>query len=915
MNANQLRKEYIRFFESKNHQHYPSGLLIPYDVTGKLDESLLFNGAGMIQFKPYFRGTVNPENRRMITSQKCLRTGDIESVGDNSHLTFFEMLGNFSFGDYFKLKSIHYAWELLTSKAWLGLCPSKLCVTVFKEDTEAREIWSKIWSEAGYHPDNKIFLLGEDTNYWPAGAFTSGPPGPCGPNSEIFYWSSDDIPPTDSYNKENYLADEEQGKWLEIWNLVFIEYEWQGNLKNPQKPSLGYQKTGMPSLPFQSIDTGMGLERAAAVLSGSHSVYDTDAFQPIFEAIQTLTSGFYRYKKDDTQDYAARIIADHIRSAVFCLTDGVHPSNSGRGYILRRLIRRAILKGDKFLNLKDNFLYELVPSVQKALGEHYKELYDKSEFIVTTLKNEETLFRKTLSSGSKLLHDLINNLGTDATLSGEETFKLYDTFGFPLEITQEICNDHGIDVDLETYETCLKQAQEISRSNTNMDTVYGGHTNSNDEISITKPSESTDFTGYTDHCSVSTIERIRNIHVSENNLTFEVCLNKSPFYAASGGQVGDKGTLSNQNITLEIIDTNKSNGLFWHVIKTNKDFSYQDLLGKEVHCTIDTTRRKQLEQNHTATHLLHEALRIVLGKHVNQAGSLVEDHFLRFDFTHHQALSPDEIRMVESIVNTKIQENLTITIHNDVPIDQAKSMGAMALFGEKYGTLVRVVEIEGFSTELCGGTHLSRTGSAGLFKITHECSAASGIRRIEALTGLPALAWFEKKLNILESSSVLLKTSPDSLESQISKLTKQVKDLKKKLEQGSLSSSNAIESVIPVGKYQLIIQELSDVPNSSAKLIADRLTEGKENIISILICKEEGKGTIIGKASQNIVKDGFHVGNYLRELAKLASGGGGGKPDFASAGIKDLSKIEHLKKQAPDIAQDMFPNIFQKAKV
>ncbi len=907
MKASTLRDKYISFFQEKLHDHHASGLLIPYDITGKLDESLLFNGAGMIQFKPYFRGTVTPKNKKLVTSQKCLRTGDIECVGDNSHLTFFEMLGNFSFGDYFKKEAIHFAWEFLTSEKWLNLDKNRLCTTIFKEDAEAESYWTAIWEQAGFNPKNKIFKLGEETNYWPAGAFSNGPPGPCGPNSEIFYWSKDQNPPKGDYSVDDYLKDEDAGSWLEIWNLVFIQYEWQGELKDASKPALGYKKSGMPNLPFQSIDTGMGLERTAAVLSGSNTVYDTDVFTSIFNGISKITDGKYQYRQKEADDYAARIIADHMRSAVFCIADGVLPGNTGRGYILRRLIRRAILKGDKVLGLNKNFLHKLVSSVQDALASHYQELHERDELIVKTLEGEENLFRRTLHTGTQLLNNLLKNLKHGDTLPGDEAFKLYDTYGFPLEITQEICQEQGIGVDLTGYELCLKEAQELSRANLNMDTVYGGLEVNTSEISIEEAAGTTTFIGYKETEGNGTVQRIRNVGNKDGIFTAEICTDTTPFYATSGGQVGDSGTLEVDGKKLEVSTTTKENGLFWHRIITEDDsIEFKSFLGRQVFLKIDRERREKLEKNHTTTHLLHQALRDVLGNHVNQAGSLVEDSYLRFDFTHSAALSKEELAQVESIVNKKIQDNLTVTIHEDVPISEAKKMGAMALFGEKYGDFVRVVEIKGYSTELCGGTHLKGTGSAGMLFITHECSAASGVRRIEAKTGMSAYDWMQQKLSILNNTAKILKTSPDSLLENVEKLTKETKELKKKIESGLVNSgSGAQQKEHRIGDATLTISHMKGIDAGAGRQIADRMVDNKQNAVGIVICEMEEKSMIIGKATPDIVKNGFHVGNYVKGLASLAGGGGGGKPDFATAGIKDNSKIPLILEKCADMMSDV----------
>ncbi|RYG80959.1 alanine--tRNA ligase, partial [bacterium] len=472
MTVRELREKYLAFFESKGHTRHPSGSLVPYDVTGKLDESLLFNGAGMIQFKPYFRGTATPENRRLTTVQKCVRTGDIEEVGDATHLTFFEMLGNFSFGDYFKADAIRYSWEFLTDDKWLGLDKNRLSFTVFEIDDEAEAAWRACGAE-------RVFRLGEETNYWPAGAFSNGPPGPCGPNSEMFYWVAPEPAPTGAYTREYWIRDDAAGKWVEIWNDVFIQYDWQGD---PKPDGKGYVKTGLPELPFRSIDTGMGLERTAFVLAGQTSVYDTEGFQALFGAIRAMAT--------KTSERAERIIADHLRTATFCIADGILPGNTGRGYVLRRLVRRAVLQGSRALGIGDGFLDRIAEAVIAEYGDVYAELRERSALILSTLQTEETLFRRTLAAGSERLEALLSG-----PISGEDAFRLYDTYGFPLEVTQEIAGESGVEVDVEGYEQAMKEAQVRSRGALVMGGAYEGLAQVEERAVPDAPTK-TEFTGY-----------------------------------------------------------------------------------------------------------------------------------------------------------------------------------------------------------------------------------------------------------------------------------------------------------------------------------------------------------------------------------------------------------------------------------
>jgi alanyl-tRNA synthetase len=925
MNAGILRQKYLDFFKTKNHLAQPSGSLIPYDVTGKLDESLLFNGAGMVQFKPYFRGSIEPPCKRLITAQKCIRTVDIDEVGDSSHLTFFEMLGNFSFGDYFKKQAIDNAWEFLTDPKWLGLDPNYFCCTVFEEDSEAKNYWATYWVNAGFDPKNKIFELGEKSNYWPAGAFTSGPPGPCGPNSEIFYWTGAERPPKENYTKEDYLRDEQEGKWLEIWNLVFIQYEWQGQLKNPTQPQLGYQKTGMPSLPFSGIDTGMGLERTAAVLGGYKSVYDTDAIRPIISTLEKLTTGKI-YGTHAKHDQAFRIIADHTRAACFCIADRILPSNTGRGYVLRRLIRRAILKGRQTLELNQPFLHHAYQGVFEALGHFYIELSQRQDVILETLKNEEKLFLKTLQAGSSMLQDYLQNISRPGTLPGDVAFKLYDTYGFPLEVTIELCQELNIQVDTQGYNTALEEAQIRSRSTDGMDIIYANDTSHVHEINSANASATTEFVGYQHTSSESIISRIRlrldpNGHCLSH---FEVTLNKTPFYAESGGQSGDQGTLASENFKLRVLDTKKSNGQFWHICEwehPSHDFTSSTIddaealirkivLDQSVKAEIDLQRRRQIEKNHTATHLLHAALRDILGKHVTQAGSLVSPEHLRFDFTHGKALTQSELEQVELIINQQIWANTPVTISEDVPIDEARKRGAMALFGEKYGEFVRVVQVGDFSIELCGGTHVPQTGHIGPAKILHESSAASGIRRIELSTGTAAFEWYNHQIHLLKEAATLLRTQPKELAQSIERIQQQNRELNKRIEKLQLQNQSAAESITEnLGPIEVNIRILDSSNPREATLIADQYVEKSHNGLILLAVTAEEKVTFICKVGKQALNHGAHAGNIVKELATRAGGGGGGRAEFATAGAKSTPQLQEVFETIKEVVKRQIVSI------
>ncbi|MDH4389568.1 MAG: alanine--tRNA ligase [Fimbriimonas sp.] len=905
----ELREKYLRFFESKGHLIHDSGSLIPYDVTGRLDESLLFNGAGMVQFKPYFRGVATPPRTRLTTAQKCVRTGDIDEVGDDSHLTFFEMLGNFSFGDYFKKEAIDYSWEFLTSPEWLGLDPKRLSFTVFEDDQEAYDYWSAHLTAAGLDPSIRIFKLGDETNYWPAGSFTKGPPGPCGPNSEMFYWQGAGDPPSAPYTTDDWLADDADKNWLEIWNDVFIQFEWQGeNIgekpfdsldetdKELWKSGIAWRKTGMPNLPFNGIDTGMGIERTVAVLNGYKSVYDTDAFSAIFAKLDEI-SEFYAPTNDGAKltpevgTAARRIIADHIRTACFCIADGILPANNGRGYVLRRLIRRAVLKGQRTLGFNDLFMLNVAEAVFETFGSHYKELAERKDIIVETLKSEEELFRRTLKRGSELLEEAISVLSGESVLSGPTAFQLYDTFGFPLEVTQELCAEAGITVDLDGFNKAMQEAQDRSRGAQGDKSAYGD-LEATEELKIDDASEMTEFLGYAVLTASATVTRIKP---KFPNVAL-IALDRTPFYAESGGQTGDTGTLGGYNV----INTAKSAGLFWHEVQGE---NLEVLLGKQVDAIVESPRRSKTQRHHTATHLLQASLRHHLGTSVNQAGSYNGPDNLRFDFTHGKALSQEEIQKVELTVNEEILKNTVVTTYADLPIAEAKAKGAMALFGEKYGDKVRMVEIGEFSKELCGGTHVRTTGEIGLFKIVSESSAASGVRRIEAVCGEASYALVNQQQSDLKEAAALLKTNPKEIVQAVEKTLEQLKEERKKREKAemaAMSGESTKQETTNINGIDLWIKNFGDADQKVASQAIDNEANGKPAQVTLGAVVGE-KITFMCKVGPDALATGAHAGNILREVAKIAGGGGGGQAAFATAGGRDPSKVEEALSAAAAI--------------
>jgi len=920
MTVRELREMYFRFFESKGHAIHPSGSLIPYDVTGKLDESLLFNGAGMVQFKPYFRGTAIPPVKRLVTVQKCVRTGDIDEVGDLTHLTFFEMLGNFSFGDYFKADAIEFSWEFMTSPNWLALDPSRISVTVFEEDDEAYSNWSKWFQAAGINPSARIIRLGEDANYWPAGAFSNGPPGPCGPNTEMFYWVDNSTAAPIEYSREQWIKDEAAGKWLEFWNDVFIQSEWQGRLKNPDKPSEGYAKVGMPDLPFQSVDTGMGLERSVTVLSGLQSLYDTDVFQPIIRSIERLSGEKIAYGQNQSVDAAVRIIADHVRTASFCIADGILPSNTGRGYVLRRIIRRAILKGDRVLGFDFPFFHHVAEGVRESMGDYYSELSERKETIQETLRNEETLFRRTLHTGMHLLQQELDALEEkgEKILDGNTAFFLYDTYGFPLEVTREILEEVDLQVDLDAYESALKIAQARSRGADGMATVYA-----EEEALVLAVSPHakpvTIFLGYGSTEAQAEVSQV-SPRFGVDGLTtgqFQICLDQTPFFAESGGQVGDTGLVTSESFRFEVVKTWRELDLIWHDVILRESTAgscagmdrdaitrllESGFFFQRVTAQVDSDRRRKIMRNHTATHLLHAALRSVLGTHVTQAGSLVAPEHLRFDFTHNSSVSPEDLAEIEQRVNTAALSGLPVVIHENVPLEQAKKMGAMALFGEKYGDRVRVVEVAPLSMELCGGIHVERASDIGLFKIVQEVSAASGIRRIVATTGEGSYELVREQAELLHEASQKLKTSPRELLEALQKSLDQQKELTRKLKRLREQGTSASEvEVTPVGPVELAVHLLEGCDQDEAVRVADKIADGFKSRVTLVAADVEGKALFVAKSGSEALAAGAHAGQFVKALAAITGGGGGGRADFATAGGRDVSKISDALREAPRI--------------
>ncbi len=880
--GSEIRQAYLDFFKSKNHKIVPSSSLVPEN-----DPTLLLSNAGMNQFKPYFLGTVPfPHAVPYAAScQKCFRTGDLERVGYTArHHTFFEMLGNFSFGGYFKKEAITWAWEFVTGV--LKLDPSRLWVTVFKDDDEAIELWKKT---AGL-PAERIVRMGEESNFW-----TMGPTGPCGPCSEIYV----DLAPEKGATR-NFEEEAESGRYLEIWNLVFTQFDRQedGTLKPLPKPN---------------IDTGMGLERVASVMQKVSSNFETDLLSPLMAAVAKV--GNLSDRADGSQTYTSlKVISDHLRATTFLIADGVLPSNEGRGYVLRRILRRAIRHG-KLLGLDKPFLSQLTLEVGKLMGGVYPEVVDRKEHIVNVVKAEEERFYETLAAGTERLMEKIGDLKkANATLlSGEDAFTLYDTFGFPLDITKEILKEKGLSVDEKGFQTAMEGQKEKARS------AWKG---SGDAVlpalykELASKIPATQFKGYEktkDLGQVLQIVRVKDRKhepvekLQEGEYGF-VILSQSPFYAEKGGQVGDKGVIQGFNSAevswADVLDTQMVSDTLighWCFMKRGKLAA-----GQKVEATVEESERRAIMRNHTATHLLHAALRKVLGAHVGQAGSYVGPDRLRFDFTHFEGLKPGQLLQIESLVNQRILDNIEVT-KQEMSFDEAKKKGALAFFSEKYGERVRVVDVPGFSTELCGGTHVGRTGDIGLFKVTSESSVASGVRRIEAVTGEGSLGRVHQEEETLKEIAQLLKSSDAELKTKVQALLEEVKSKDRELV--SLKSKLAGSLVDEVLGKKKDVKGVSLVVARTDELDA----EGMRQLIDALKAKM-GSGVIVlgsGKHDQiafiaGVTKDltaKVKAGDIVKEVAKITGGGGGGRPDLAQAGGKDASKVDEALRQVPLIVE------------
>ena len=870
--VNELRKMYLDFFESKGHLVMKSFSLIPQN-----DKSLLLINAGMAPLKPYFTGAEIPPRRRVATCQKCIRTGDIENVGKTArHGTFFEMLGNFSFGDYFKHEAIAWSWEFLTEV--VGLDPDRLYPSVYLEDDEAFDIWNK---EVGI-PAERIFRFGKEDNFWEHGA------GPCGPCSEIYYDRGEKY----GCGKPGCTVGCDCDRYMEIWNNVFTQFENDGN---------GNYET----LKNKNIDTGMGLERLASVVQDVDSIFDVDTICALRNRVCEICHKTYKENYND--DVSIRLITDHIRSATFMISDGIMPTNEGRGYVLRRLIRRAARHG-RLLGIEGNFLADLSATVIEGSKDGYPELEEKKEFIFKVLTNEEKQFNKTIDQGLSILGDMEAALEAkgEKTLAGADAFKLYDTYGFPLDLTKEILEEKGYTIDEEGFKAEMQVQRERARSSRETSNYMGADATVYDEID---PSVTTVFTGY-DHMSgeskvtvlTTESEIVGSLMEGQEGTIF---VEETPFYATMGGQEGDTGVISTENGSFMVKETIKlRGGKYGHV---GTMVSGMISTGDTVKLAVDEAARKDTCKNHSATHLLQKALKEVLGSHVEQKGSLVAPGRLRFDFAHFQAMTADEIAAVEDIVNKEIQASLPV-VTEIMNLEDAKKTGAMALFGEKYGETVRVVEMGDFSKELCGGTHVSNTGEITLFKIISEAGVAAGVRRIEALTGEHVMNYYAEIENEQKAIAAALKTNPADILDKIAHLQAELKalqseneSLKSKMAQSSLG--DVMDQVKEIKGVKVLAAALKDVDMNGLRDLGDQLKEKLGEGVVVLASDNAGKVNLMATATDGAMKAGAHAGNLIKAIASIVGGGGGGRPNMAQAGGKNPEKISDAIAAVYDVVE------------
>ena len=868
--VNELRRMFLEFFESKGHLAMKSFSLVPHN-----DNSLLLINSGMAPLKPYFTGQEIPPRRRVTTCQKCIRTGDIENIGKTArHGTFFEMLGNFSFGDYFKTEAIHWSWEFLTEV--VGLDPNRLYPSIYLDDDEAFEIWNK---QIGI-PEERIFRFGKEDNFWEHGS------GPCGPCSEIYYDRGEKY----GCKKPGCTVGCECDRYIEVWNNVFTQFNSDGH-------------GNYTELEQKNIDTGMGLERLAVIVQDVDSLFTIDTNKALLDRVCELAKT--QYQVDHEKDISLRIVTDHIKSCTFMISDGIMPSNEGRGYVLRRLLRRAARHGRK-LGIEGKFLANLSSTVIELSKDGYPELEEKKAMIFRVLTEEEDRFNKTIDQGLSILSDMEEKMNEEGakTLSGTDAFKLYDTYGFPLDLTKEILEEKGLTVDEEGFEVAMKAQKEKARDARKETNYMGADVTIYQSIDAAVTSK---FVGYDrlEHDSMITVLTTEDeiVEALTDGQTGTILVEETPFYATMGGQQADIGLIVSPNGEFVVEDTIKlQGGKIGHVGKMIKGMFQK---GETVTLKVDEKNRKATAKNHSATHLLHKALRIVLGDHVEQAGSLVTADRLRFDFTHFSAMTPEEIRKVEDIVNQEIRASLPV-VTEEMGIEDAKKTGAMALFGEKYGEVVRVIKMGDFSTELCGGTHVADTASISYFKILSEAGIAANVRRIEALTGDGLIHHFQEEENLLLDASRMAKAIPANLVEKIAAMQEEIKALyseneKLKSKLANESVGNVEDQVKEIKGVKLLALKVEGVDGNGLRNLGDSMKEKLGDGVVVLASHDGEKVNLMATATDGALKKGVHAGNLIKNIAALVGGGGGGRPNMAQAGGKNPSGIDVALEKAAEV--------------
>ncbi|MFJ8236858.1 alanine--tRNA ligase [Ureibacillus sp. NPDC094379] len=886
MKATEIRSKYLEFFIEKGHSQEPSAPLVPIN-----DPSLLWINSGVATLKKYFDGRVIPDNPRITNAQKSIRTNDIENVGKTArHHTFFEMLGNFSIGDYFKKEAIHYAWEFLTDPKWMGFNPDLLSITIHPEDQEAYDVWK---NEIGIPEERLVRIEG---NFWDIGE------GPSGPNSEIFYDRGEEYG-NDSDDPEMYPGGENE-RYLEIWNLVFSQFN-----HNPDG-------TYTP-LPKQNIDTGMGLERMASVVQNVPTNFDTDLFMPIIEKIEQFANRSYKrpgeidlkeiFGSEEDINTPFKVIADHIRTVAFAIGDGALPSNEGRGYVLRRLLRRAV-RYAKQIGIEKPFMFELVPTVGEIMSDFYPEVKEKTEFIQRVIKNEENRFHETLDGGLAILSEVIEKQKAAGlnVIPGEDAFRLYDTYGFPIELTEEYAEESGMTVDHDGFEVSMEQQRERARvARQDVDSMQV-----QSEVLANLKQES-NFVGYetleVETTIVAMVANGQEVQVASEGEEVLVILAETPFYAEMGGQIADHGIIGNDAFTAFVKDVQKApNGQPLHTVVVE---SGEMNLNDQVNATVDRNERNLIVKNHTATHIMQSALKDVLGEHVNQAGSYVGPDRLRFDFSHFGQVTKEELEQIERIVNEKIWEDIEVVIE-EMPIDEAKAMGAMALFGEKYGDVVRVVQVSDYSVELCGGIHVKRTSEIGLFKIVSEGGIGAGTRRIEAVTGKGAYLAVKEEEGILHEAATHFKANPKDLVLRVTGLQSEYKDLQKENESLSQKIANAqagaiIDAAQKIGEVTVLSTRVDAKDNNQLRQMMDDLKTKLDHAVIVLGAADGDKVMLCAGVTKDIVGGNYHAGNIVKSVAEKCGGKGGGRPDMAMAGAKEVSKLDEALQSVYDYVKSI----------